>query len=372
MADKKRNGEIEILRFFFTFSVLLFHSQYVSNGESYPLFHGGWLGVEFFFLVSGYLMAAYEDRLPIANRKIGFDTASYVFRKAKTYYPYMAFAIVVNLLGWRAFTNGSAFPPFSIGELKDYVSGLLNFIFPFSWGFRDYVYLGYSWYLSSMIWGMLLVFPLLRRNRDLFYCVIAPVVAVFGLGYYSWNYAMLGYISLDSYIFSAGLIRGIAELSLGCLCYKASKKFGGGVVLSKSGKIATTMFEILLLAAVAYRVIFYQSNSVLDYVVFFLMAIVVTIAFSGQSLLAFQINGKWSKLSGKFNLAVYLNSNCWSYMIARAWPEMNYWKATAIYVCMAVAAALLCMVVCAAVGRLWNTYKGRIYSLLIVERDENA
>lgn len=169
-SAKTRNGEIEVLRLFFTFSVLLFHSQYVSNGESYPLFHGGWLGVEFFFLVSGYLMAAYEDRLcqPGEAERIGSDTAVYIFRRVKSLYPYLTFAVVVNFLGWQLFRDGMLFDPRSCGGLKYFVSGLLNFIFPYSLGFQDYYYLGYSWYLSAMIWGMMILFPLLRHKRNLF------------------------------------------------------------------------------------------------------------------------------------------------------------------------------------------------------------
>ena len=353
---KKRNGEIEVLRLFFTIAVLIFHSQFVSNGDTYPMFHGGWLGVEFFFLVSGYLMAAYEDRLPALtdHRKIGSDTVCYVLRKAEILYPYMAFAIVANLLGWRAFTNGMAFPPFAAGELKGFASSLLNFIFPYSLGYKDYSYLGYSWYLSAMIWGIMLIFPLLRRNRNLFYCVLAPVFVALGLGYYSGHYDILGFVYANGDLLSGGLIRGIAEMSMGCLCYKISKKFAGGGVLSKNGRIAITIFEIICFLIVSYRVVFFQEDGVLDYIIFFLMAIVVTIAFSGQSMLAFQISGRLASLSRKFNLALYLNSNCWSYITARAWPEMCYWKATAVYLCMTLVSALVCMGVCDGLQMLWK------------------
>lgn len=101
--------------------------------------------------------------------------------------------------------------------------------------------------------------------------------------------------------------------------------------------------------------IFFQEDGVLDYIIFFLMAIVVTIAFSGQSLLAFQISGRWASLSGKFNLALYLNSNCWSYMTARAWPEMSYLKATIVYLCMTLVSALVCMGICGGLQKLWKT-----------------
>lgn len=366
-CSKQRNGEIEILRLFFTLSVLLFHSQYVSNGDAYPLFHGGWLGVEFFFLVSGYLMAAYESqRCSLGEtRQIGSDTMRYILRKAKTLYPYLAFALVVNFFGWQICKDSVFISPLSSGDLKYFLSGVLNFIFPYSLGFRDYYYLGYSWYLSAMIWGMLLLFPLLRRNRDMFYCVFAPLFVGLGLGYYSWHYDVLGNINLDNYIFSAGLIRGVAEMSMGCLCYKFSEKLQG--VLTKTGRFFLTLFEILCCAVVAYRVILYKNNGVLNYIIFFLIAIIVTVAFSGQGLLTFQIKGAWSNFSGQFCLALYLNSNCWSYLTARVWPEMSYWKATAVYICLTVVAALLCMAVCGGLQNLWETrWRDRVRRLIFV------
>lgn len=239
MMQKTRNGEIEVLRLFFTVAVLLLHSQAVSNGVSRPLFHGGWLGVEFFFLVSGYLMAAYEDRIPCAGEKrVGAETATYIFRKIKNLYPYLFFACIIDFLVWRTFINGVFFPPLSTVDLENFISGFLNFVFPYSLGFKDYTYLGYSWYLSAMIWGMMILFPMLRYNRDLFYCVIAPIFVAFGLGFYSWHYTALAFVSLDNYIFSAGIIRGIAEIAMGCLCYKIAEKMRGGVIfLEKMAKL---------------------------------------------------------------------------------------------------------------------------------------
>ena len=62
----KRNGKIELLRFIASVYVLMFHiDKYVlklppfkfSNEISLAFFPHGSVGVEFFFLVSGYLMA---------------------------------------------------------------------------------------------------------------------------------------------------------------------------------------------------------------------------------------------------------------------------------------------------------------------------
>ena len=61
----KRNGKIELLRFIFCMGVLFFHiDKYLLNAPVYNLgpirlsfFHHGAMGVEFFFLVSGFFMA---------------------------------------------------------------------------------------------------------------------------------------------------------------------------------------------------------------------------------------------------------------------------------------------------------------------------
>ena len=53
---KKRNGEIDILRAFFAIIILIYHSHIIYL-KSANCFIRGYLGVEFFFLVSGYYLA---------------------------------------------------------------------------------------------------------------------------------------------------------------------------------------------------------------------------------------------------------------------------------------------------------------------------
>lgn len=55
--ENLRNGEIDFLRFLFSLIILLRHSSNIVGKEWYP-FLGGAFAVEFFFIVSGYLMMA--------------------------------------------------------------------------------------------------------------------------------------------------------------------------------------------------------------------------------------------------------------------------------------------------------------------------
>ncbi len=53
--DKKRNGTIDCMKFIFAIVVVIYHGSHFL-GETRMAFHGGFIAVEFFFLVSGYLL----------------------------------------------------------------------------------------------------------------------------------------------------------------------------------------------------------------------------------------------------------------------------------------------------------------------------
>ncbi len=53
----KKNGKIELLRFVFALTVVIFHLNVDWYNHGLQLMYHGNMGVEFFFLVSGFLMA---------------------------------------------------------------------------------------------------------------------------------------------------------------------------------------------------------------------------------------------------------------------------------------------------------------------------
>ena len=58
----KRNGAIDLLKFLFSLMIVIYHGRLFANAEN-PLFRAGKIGVEFFFIVSGYLMAAKAEKV---------------------------------------------------------------------------------------------------------------------------------------------------------------------------------------------------------------------------------------------------------------------------------------------------------------------
>ena len=65
----KRNGEIDAFRFVFAIVIFLFHfGVFLQNSALKNVFKFGNIGVEFFFLVSGYLLAARACRFAASER----------------------------------------------------------------------------------------------------------------------------------------------------------------------------------------------------------------------------------------------------------------------------------------------------------------
>lgn len=96
---KKLNFEITLLKIFFTFAVLFYHTIKITEKPIEYLFPGGYLAVEFFFIITGYFMAASIVR----NNEKGNDlsTIGFVLHKMKSMYPHIIIAFLISfLLGW--------------------------------------------------------------------------------------------------------------------------------------------------------------------------------------------------------------------------------------------------------------------------------
>lgn len=363
---KARNGLIEIARWLFTIFVLVFHSNALPNGGN-ALFRGGWLGVEFFFLIAGFFMAQYEDMLPEpdSTMSVARDTTKFMLKRTKRLLPFLLFSMVINFIVWNI-------PPG--GEDKSmlaakFLSGLINFVGGYATGFKssEFLYVGYSWTIAAMLVVMYLLFPLIRKNRDMFYHVYGPLFVLFGMGLFAFNFGgSMGIISTDQWVLSNGTLRSLFEISMGCICYRLSKAMQKHTFTAAGARLLSVLFIVGMLL-VSYRVIFLGQAAPYcnDYLALFLIAALVIIAFSGKSSISFTLSKKASYFSGEFTYALYICSNCWSYLLARLFPDWAYQKALIVYLILAVLCAFACMAVCFIFGKLFSKAKGSIRHLII-------
>lgn len=93
--ELKRNGTIDFWKFIFCFWIVLFHIGYYKGYISIAT--GGSACVEFFFLVSGYLMANSMERERSTDIELGKRMISFLIRKVRRFYPYFLFTWIFSL-----------------------------------------------------------------------------------------------------------------------------------------------------------------------------------------------------------------------------------------------------------------------------------
>lgn len=279
---RKRNGKIELMRFVFTMYVLCFHinlgvwENKKGFTETISFFRHGNLGVEFFFLVSGFLMAATLNRYqepPKDSTQLTNETLSFLWRKLKGILPYhLFFSAVMGLFMIVA------------GQYQNLIIGLPSLLFFNRTGFMaGKAILGVEWYIGSMLTAMIILYPLGRKGGSFFTRVVAPFAGIMIIGWMTKTQGLLSSAGRwDGLTFHCNL-RAIAELCLGIACFE---------VCSAMQRHNFTKFQKFLLSAaefLGYAFATFYICSFMPYCyecyVLIVLCISVTISFSQQGLL---------------------------------------------------------------------------------------
>lgn len=244
---KYRNSYIELLRFVFSSIVVITH-----YGSYYPdnrlfLKWQGWFSVEFFFILSGFLLASYCSR--IENRgEVWKETWQYMGRKVKALSPVYYTALIVSAAHYILKNNLLD----NIRKLDHFFIQLVPslLIIP-SNALSESTNIPYSWYIGTMMIGMLILFPLVYRLQKNFSLIVAPLVLYFYCAYALHTHGSLWLLTQEWLgICWPQLLRGIAEMSLGCTAFEISrmlsKRYGGR--LTNAGRVAFTFLSVVLFA----------------------------------------------------------------------------------------------------------------------------
>ena len=171
MAEKKRNSEIDLLKFLFSVLIMLFHCRKMFTPEGSPLFQSGYTAVEFFFIVSGYLMA--NSARKYKGENIAADTFDFMKKKLSSLMPFVFAAFIITFISVEAANK------FNIKKLIfKLIGSLQEVLFLKMFGTKSISYYnGPSWYISAMLIAMLAIFPLLLKYKNKFSYIAAPLAA---------------------------------------------------------------------------------------------------------------------------------------------------------------------------------------------------
>ena len=309
MKAVKRNGKIELMRFVMCIFVIIYHAEDSINFNHLPRFFDlitlskhGCIGVEFFFVLSGFFMAkaAEKDYLSKLRRGVN-DTVNFFFKRFAGVIPFQIISffiiyIIYNILHKPAFTE-------AMMDLFESIPDLLLFSMI---GVPYEAYNGVAWYLSAMLIGFIVIYPWLRCYYYKFSRFFAPIISFLLLLFLFFSsdpirlsgvYKMYGFIRVAN-------IRACAELLLGVVSFELSKKLGKLRLSESMRKVLFAVEIILILSLIIY--VFSPLSEAWQFLFLFVCAAFITLALSGASSGNEKFDKRWIYYLGKLSLPVYL------------------------------------------------------------------
>lgn len=343
---KNRNGALDILKFLFAVEVVFYHGDF---GENH--FRSGYLATDFFFIVTGILFARTAMRYQVPDAEIGKDTASFMKRKILNLMPnyYVAWVICFVI---RQIHDQCGLRQSMVNFAKSYGELLLVS----STGMKDYMVNGPMWYISSMLFALLLLYPLAKKLKENFLYLAAPILFFFLMGFTFQNYEAL-YQDARYGICSGTILRAVMMISLGCICYKIGEKLAART-FSKGERIAISVAELVIyLMIFGYMDVAERTNK-LSWLLIYLMGAGATLTYSKAGYLTEYLDGNVATFLGEYSYNCYLAH--WAMLqLVYSITWLTHAQKGVIYLVASAANALFVMYVSKGLRVGWKKLRGQ-------------
>ena len=356
---KKRNGFLDFLKLVFAIIIVIGHGDTIYGtlrpDKIIPLAS---FGVDFFFIVSGAMLLRSAEKQK-HGKSFGLDTLKFMKHKIKGLLPnyYVAWIALFILL-----SIGLNFESIVLGFFK----AIPELLFLDMTGIPVETYNGNTWYISAMLLSILIIYPMIRKNKDIFIKYIAPIIVIFGLGYITHELHSILVIKEWNGLVYYGLIRGMVEICIGCITYELSKKLKT-LKLTKIGTGILTFVEIFLYIGVIVMLFSYGFRSYC-FVLLFILMISICITLSDISYSKNIFGNKIFNWMGKYSYSLYLgHSIAYSGFIGKRIfnSGIGHYKTLLVYFIL----ALICGLFVMYASKLWtylvNKNKTRFKKTLI-------
>ena len=354
-----RVKSVELWRLAFAISIVLCHAMYLpwnTAADGTIKLHVNSLGVEFFFILSGFLMAksVCHMQAPPPATALGSETTAFLLKKIKPIYPIFIFAATLELIV--SVTLRNTLSSEVIWNIWD-----LLFLRIFGLGASAELLVGASWYLFALFPALWILFPLLRKYTNTFLHIIAPLTAFFLLGWFERQYGNINYaFHTNDWNVCLGLLRAIAELCIGCVAYAICEWIKGRFKTPRPS-VLITLAEVLCLAAI-FPAAIYGTRSQTDFLCILSICIGLIAAFSGRSytniLLRAVSNSLISNISA-YSLALYLNHYVWLRTLQQWKLAIPYYTGLCIYLILSLLTAFVCLATVRTISGIWKNAKNK-------------
>ena len=363
----KRQGyssELNIWKLLFAVLILLEHSELLYGGTQ-RYFMGGSIGVEFFFLTSGLLMARSAARrreeLKGTWPNLSRETWTFLRRKISVIYPYVLLAFLASFAVLIIVDRPGFFT-----AVRNGIKGVTELLM-INWsGLRTYSVNGPTWYLSAMLLSMAVIYPLILKYGKTFTRIVCPLIAVCLLGYRQMKYGQFRTPDAKDGLFFKGMIRGFAEISLGVFCYECQVRF----LRHQFTVLSRTIFTLISYGTLIAVVLISNSSRPYDMdpptIVF--LAFSVIIVSGNLSLFSKAFNRlPFSNWLGTFSMVLYLNHRYVSRFLGKANSRLKLspGRLLLLYVFLSILASLCCYFIVTVIRRWYRSHREKIRGMFL-------
>lgn len=288
---KRRNILIDVYRFLAAIVILCHHTDKLGGLQ---LACGGWIFVEFFFMLSGYYLTKHFEENAV--KKTAEEAAlAYTLNKLLRIAPYAIVGIIVDAVA----LIGSGNIPLSetgivFGDLP------AHFLLLKGLGITRYDINPAMWYLTALLVLMPCISLLLLKARKVYKYLLSWLIPL--LSYYAL-FLVFGDLRNWAQPWQVNyMLRGLAALSTGSMIYYLSERFGKASVSSRF-RTYLTVLEIALFFTIVV-IAFCSDGSDYALACVFFEIVVLCIALSKNDHLQEILPHSLSAL-GRISMPVY-------------------------------------------------------------------
>lgn len=363
--NKKYNGAIDFWKFIFCLIILFFHIGETYGGKNY-YFEWGMYAVEFFFVVSGYFMCVSAESAERKNtgKSLGRETFCFIMHKITRILPAYLFCYLLAFVKWFIYSGydilvGKGFQIF----FRTVVKMLPNFLLVYMCGVYGKEIIRITWYISAMLIAMLVIYPLVRKFKDSYMLIAAPIVVMLTSGYFAATTHYNGILQYTG-LMPHGLERAFIGINLGCIVYMFSnyiKQYD----FTRLSRVLLSIAEIGGYLTIIY--LMDASGRNCAYIINIFLLFTVAITASKKSGISGLFDNKLSKFLGEMSLYIYLCQSPARGFIGKLYPKLSYGKGFIYITVLSLVFAIAGYVIVHLCTAVAEKSKGRLKKYFIKE-----
>lgn len=318
MRQKKQGAEL--YRFIMTIVICLHHFRLYS--ESVLPYGGGYLAVDFFFILSGFFLCEHSQRCPAHNAPEALRaTVKYTIQRYKRLFPQYLLILVVSILTYRCVMDVRL----NISQLGALIPKLLMIDGIYIHPQLDIMPQG--WYCSSLLFGSALIYYLYVRYKQNFVKRLTPFVAVGIYTIFLFKYGNMNLYTQTGFVITAGCLRGIAGLCTGCIINSLIKN---KTIVRRESKWISISLLGFLTVFLLYALLWNSGYSRSDFIVLIAFAVILYCLLGDDNIgkaLDNPVFGQLGKISYMMFLVHHLIAVLFDYF---DWFRNSDWKVASL------------------------------------------